>query len=627
MSLRRFLGFFVASSLLAGAVSFVLPFFYDVKQVLIRTWYYLIWGQIVLGLHAFYIVIHPRFAGKIEWSKILISLGIGLTFASIIGFAVEGEFRVLADQTNLLGSALSLHLDRTYQNITEGYFYYDSFHPIASELDNRPALYPFLISILHDLNGVHASHGFVVNLLVASGIGTLFFVAITSVTKSGAIGVLSLLLLLSNPNFSQVVRSSGFEALNMLFLSAFYWQAYLYLREPDEARLEVLLYLLLGASLCRHESIALALPALGTILLGLKNIRWSGGSLRMLIIPFWFVPLNWQMSLTHAINPGDEPDGHPFGLQYLGRNLPKFFEFLWDPWSKGFPTSPLISTLAFIGLAMLSRQWYSGRISVHAKMVSLIIGLGTLLILVVQCAFYMGDVTQVYQHRFMVSHAPALTLLALYGLVQFERQISLHYDIKWMLIAFFTVTALNGLREAQIAYQGRWLTLFREYKASLNYLLKEPKAGTLFISDRPGMFIVHGYGAIGFGTAHEKMESLAEDMRRKLYVNVLVEQQIPYSSPDKAKPDLKLAPGYSLVPVFELQNDAEYYMRLSKIVAKSLPEAPPAEPPVAPHGKGKLGKTPQKAKDAALPKKGALAPSKQQPKVQTSAPTHVELLP
>ncbi len=627
MSLRRFIVFFGASSLLAGAVSFVLPFFCDVKQVLIRTWYYLIWGQIVLGLRAFYNALRPRFAGKIEWSKILVPLGIGLIFSTIIGFAVEGEFRVLADQTNLLGSALSLHLDRTYQNITEGYFYYDSFHPIVSELDKRPALYPFLISILHDLTGFSASHGFVVNLLVAWAIGTLFFVAITSVTKSKTSGVLALLMLLAIPTFSQVVRSSGFEALNMFFLSSFYWQAYVYLRDPDEDKLELILYLVLGSALCRYESIVLTVPALLTVLWGLKGIRWSRGSLRMMVIPLWFIPLNWQISLTNAINPGDDPDGSPFGPHYLGKNLRRFFEFLWDPWFKGFPGSPAIATLAVIGLAFLFRHLQSGGMSLHTKRICLIVGTGTLLIVGVQCSYYMGDVTQVYQHRLMASHAPVLTFLALYGIVQGERKISHRYDTKWILIAIFIVVALNGLREAQIAYQGRWLTLFREYKVSLSYLLKEPKAGTLLISDRPGMFTVHGYGAISFQTASEKMGSLAEDMRRKLYVNVLVEQQVPYSSPDKPKPDLKLAPGYSLVPVFELQNDADYYVRISKIIAKSLPEAPSEVPLVAPHIKGKPGKKPKKAKEEALPKKGALAPSKQPPKVQISAPTQAALLP
>jgi len=80
------------------------------------------------------------------------------------------------------------------------------------------------------------------------------------------------------------------------------------------------------------------------------------------------------------------------------------------------------------------------------------------------------------------------------------------------------------------------------------------------------MYVVHQYGAISFETANDKLGDLSSDLRRKLYQSILVEQRIYYDPKKEPEPRLKVDKGLKLEPVFELQNDADYYMRISKFV-------------------------------------------------------------
>ncbi len=563
---------------MAAGLSFVFPKFYDVRHWLIRAWYAEIWVQLTLTGYVTFLLYRGYLAPSIvnhenrsdTYLKNVYELvGVGLVFVGVVSSAVSAEWRVLADQTNLVGSSLSFHFERAYQNITEGYFYYDSFHPTASGIDNRPPLYSFVISIFHDLFGVNANHGFHVNLLVAFGLGVIFYHLGYQILGRKRYGFLAILIMISWPIVSQVIRSSGFEAINLFFLILFYWQAYKFIQSPSEERFELLLYIFLAASMCRYESLVLVLPCGLLGYLAWKNLSWSDWSPRLLLIPLGFVPLNWQRYLTTSINPGDNPDGGPFGWQYFLPNVRYLGEFIFDPFHKGFPSSPMMASVAFVGLSVFVWRGIKKSLTKAERTMGLVIGLSTLGILVVQCSFYMGDVRQVFQQRFVVSYVPALSVMAVYGFLWFEEELvdrSFRDWALWLLWSGAFALGINGLRHGDIAYQGRWLTLYREYKASLAYLATYPRQNTLFISDRPGMYVVHQYGAISFETANGKLDDLSSDLRRKLYQSILVEQRIYYDPKKEPEPKLKTMENLKLDPVFELQNDADYYMRISKIV-------------------------------------------------------------
>jgi hypothetical protein len=87
--------------------------------------------------------------------------GILLSFAlaGVVFVSVRSDFRILADETNLLAISKSILYEKQVHNVTEGSFYYLNFNPIASEqIPKRPFLFPFLTSILHTLLEIGRAH-------------------------------------------------------------------------------------------------------------------------------------------------------------------------------------------------------------------------------------------------------------------------------------------------------------------------------------------------------------------------------------------------------------------------------------------------------------------------------------
>src|SRR5262249_13002962 len=135
---------------------------------------------------------------------------------------VPPAYRVLADETNLISTSLSLSLDRSLNNIIAMMHVTDDRLQIVQQsIATRPALFPFLVAHLHLLFGYHACFGFVVNFFV--GVTTLVVIVFIGRELFGlTYGVLAAALLAAFPLYTLVVTSAGFDALNAcLFLTLF----------------------------------------------------------------------------------------------------------------------------------------------------------------------------------------------------------------------------------------------------------------------------------------------------------------------------------------------------------------------------------------------------------------------
>src|SRR5262249_23121607 len=80
--------------------------------------------------------------------------------------SVEPSFRVLADEANLVGVSRSLFYHRTANFTVAGKWYFENFWDLNVVTDRRPALFPFLVSLLHLVRGYHAENAFTLNALV-----------------------------------------------------------------------------------------------------------------------------------------------------------------------------------------------------------------------------------------------------------------------------------------------------------------------------------------------------------------------------------------------------------------------------------------------------------------------------
>jgi hypothetical protein len=298
--------------------------------------------------------------------------------------------------------------------------------------------------------------------------------------------------------------------------------------------------------------------------------------------------------MTSALNGGDPEDTVAFSAKFFFKHLKAFFHYWFDFKLRGYPTNLGISIFAIFGLALLTVKAVNQE-GPNRQLTRWALGLGGLAILpflVIHLSYYNGDLReQPAMHRIGLSYAPACAFLAAYFLWRF-----FHWTNRGLFApGVLFLLLLLGLSTASRNPLGRTLVLFREYKEFLSFLDQHPPRGTLLVADRPGMFTVHGYGAIGFETFSKNANEWRSNLERHLYQQILVEQQVFY---DKTKPPTPAIPdGFTLETLHEFQNDSEYFIRYSKLIpAPAIVEEPAphkthrskksSQPESSPHGEG-----------------------------------------
>ena len=198
-------------TLLVGESKYVEPLF-------VNATYYLL-----MVLVASWAVVNLQPASKltktavVDWIKankagILVSLAVTV----ITALAVHPALRVLADETNLLGTSKNFFFNKTATFTTTGKYYYDNFWDAGVVIDRRPSLFPFLVSLLHVVRGYSYTNVFLLNLLVLP----VFVLTSYRLAKSlggEVFGVAAALLVSAHPITLISVRSGGFD-----FLAAFF---------------------------------------------------------------------------------------------------------------------------------------------------------------------------------------------------------------------------------------------------------------------------------------------------------------------------------------------------------------------------------------------------------------------
>jgi hypothetical protein len=85
------------------------------------------------------------------------------------------EFKVVADEVVLGSTAMQMHFERQAAVIVRGYDYAGNFTPLNVYVDKRPLVFPFLLSLVHDLTGYRVANVFVLNGLLSLALTALFY--------------------------------------------------------------------------------------------------------------------------------------------------------------------------------------------------------------------------------------------------------------------------------------------------------------------------------------------------------------------------------------------------------------------------------------------------------------------
>ena len=482
------------------------------------------------------------------------------------------KFKVLSDETNLIGISMDMHQSKKATLPIKG-FNLDYRPPDYTRIiDKLPLLYPLLVSFVHSLRGYSAYNGFVLNFLL--GIGVLFvFYLLVCDHFSRFYAYLGILMVASTPLFVIWVTSSGFETLNLFFIvfTLFLFSRVLAGKNIQNAELLFLTLVLLAQ--CRYESAVFTVAVLFLLPMFLNKEAISKLSIITYITPVLFIPVVWLPRLYAGlpdINRVNEaliqaPSLYDaFSLSNLAANSPKNLVALLglDPYL-GF--TPVISALSVAGVYLLTKKLitdYQNKSARYKTMWSF--GAVTFgLLYFIQFSFYRGDLTIFTQNRFAMTYLPFMVIPAIFFVHEILNNSKTAPKI---VVVIFFVLHLVYFWPYGSQQRHTNVGLFPyEYNKTLQ-LLKDQfnsNSNLLVISDRPNVYLVQFKGAVDYEFANQNPDAILNRYLRE-FDHVIVLQRFSYQTHTPLSAN-RLSNSYRLKELRRINLTREIYLKIFEI--------------------------------------------------------------
>lgn len=513
-----------------------------------------------IAIHLLRVPAYSACRAYVQEHRIGFLLAGGLTV--LVLFSVEPALRILADETNLLGTSKNLFYSQKATFSLSGKWYYDNFWELSSIIDRRPALFPFLVNLQHSVLGYSYRNSFHLNALFFP----LFLFAayrLADALRGRAFAVAVTLLVSAHPIFLMTVRSGGFDFIATTFSLLILKSFYDHLSAPSAGRLAVLWMNLCMFVEIRYESGLFAFPVLGMLIV-FRLIRWE--FLRpyrviYILTPIYFLPRIWQAILRGNV-PEQDPGAIPFSAGHFLENTWDYFRVLRSPFNLAQPHSALIIGLGIAGGILWLYYHWKQRSTLQRASVELRFAATVAVWMVCQFIILFSYVWGRPQHpasaRLVLPVDVFFSFAAAYALGDALRRV--RSLIPLLICGAIFMMSIPAAAEGRFLNQ---LTLIRQASAQWKFFEKLDEKRILIITDRPGLFTVMNYGTMDF-TAAKPGQNLLHELSRRLFVDLYVIQEIDLTT-QKPKPDFELWPETPKVTLYEFQNDANTVIRISKI--------------------------------------------------------------
>ncbi len=502
-------------------------------------------------------------------------------------------FKILMDEIMLLGTSMGMHFDKQAYVPVRAHDLQGAFQLLDGQLDKRPLLHPFLVSVLHDLTGYRPENVFVLNAGLAFGL--LFLVYAVVRRLAGMMGaVLAVLLLSSLPLLAQSATGGGFDLLNLVMITLTLALAVRYFIRPDRPSQQAMLLSAVLLSQTRYESVLFLIPV--GIMLGW--VWWRQGrpllSWETVFVPLLFVPVALHQKIFSAresawelaSQPGFD---RPFSLGYAAVNLPHWLNFFFDTTGE-HSNAIVLSVLGFVALPFLLLWCWR----------------------TMGAARTTGPTIPVAHAIFATGFAAHTLLMLFYFWGRFDdpviRRLSLPLDL-WLVLAVVTVATqfarfkwvwpvLLGL--TGVGYFSFSLPAMARHDYSLDYYVgretewrrefmrAHPEKDYLFIDPEALIWITHKVSATPVRQALERKDILEFNFRNHTFTAFYVFQRYqvdPDTGHLAVQPDYDLGPDYQIETVWERRFTPMTVSRISRVVAV---KGGPTTMPVAPAKAGTL---------------------------------------
>ncbi len=561
---------------LTVALAVVLAFFAVPDQQAIalvsHLGYWFVLGAFILWLRALWQTFEADLRAMrwrtMDWATVtVIFLGGGVLLAH-----ETFGFKIIMDELMLLGTSMSMHLDKTVLTPLRGNDIQGAFMIVEGIVDKRPLFFPFLTSVLHDLTGYRPENAFALNAV-------LTFVFLALVGQLGRLlagrtaGWLGIVLLAGLPLLGQNATGGGFELLNLVMIMATMLLGMRWMERRDGPALTAFCFSGLLLAQVRYESVIYLLPVALMVLL----VWWKEGK-AVLSWPIIFAPLLMiHYPLQHRIfdlrasawemfsKPGYT---EPFSISYVPENLAHGLKFFFARASDQ-PNSLVLSILGclavpFFVLLVLKRvRTLGSQTSVNVTVTMFSLGFAVQFALMM-CYFWGKFDDPVIRRLSLPTHL-GMVVAVLAVLPSFARPVLIRalLGVAALGLVALSVPSMSAHAYSQEYIPGRETAWRREFMAA------QARPDYLMIDNDATLWVTHLVSATPTVMAAEKRrKDIAFHMRNHTFSDVFVFQRFTID-PDTGKMTLRdgddLGPAYVLEPVAERRLQILTLSRISRV--------------------------------------------------------------
>jgi len=508
-------------------------------------------------------------AREVRWATVLTwvkenwpGLVIALVVTIVAALAIHPALRMLSDEAGLVGTSKNLWATRTATFTVSGKYYYDSYWDIGVAVDQRPSLFPFLVSLVHVLLGYSYKNVFLFNLMVLPAF-LLVSYRLAKTIGGETFAIVASLLVVAHPITLLSVRSGGFDFFAAFFALLVIKSLFDHCRGSSPERLAVLWMNLCMFAEIRYET-ALFIPPVVALLLLFRMVTWS--TLRPFafiyaLTPAYLMPRIWQAVFRGSV-PEQDPGAIVFSVTNFFNNARDYFKPILSPFASQPAHAAIVIGLGLVG-CLLWLHWLYRRLRAREwKAPQLIFAVLVMAWMLVQAILVFTYVWGRAQHP-----AAARLVLAIDTFFAFPAAWLLTLLLRrWRpLVAILLAVAVVAFY-LPVASQHRMLnrlTQTREAATTWRFFESLHEKRIIIVADRPGLFTIMEYGAMDFETARQD-PVIFDALARSLFYDIYVVQQINLTTKEPL-PGYDIWPTHPLQTMLEFQNDANVKVRISRL--------------------------------------------------------------
>lgn len=499
-------------------------------------------------------------------------------------------FKIVMDEIMLLGTSMSMHLDRTVLTPVRGNDIQGAFMIIDGMMDKRPLFFPFLASLLHDLTGYRPA-----NLFLLNGVLTFIFLGLVHLVGrmlagrlAGRLaGWLAVALFSGLPLLAHNATGGGFELLNLLMIVATLLLGARFLQRRDEPSLTAFCFSALLLAQVRYESVIFLLSVTLIVLCVWVWERRPILSWPVIAAPLLMVHYPLQHRIFDLRNSAWELGSKPgntevFSLSFVPENLLHAFRFFAARPSDQ-PNSLVLSALGFIAVPffvlLVVKRLRTLRTESPISAATCLFALGFAIQFGLMMCYFWGQFDDIVIRRLSLPTHLGLVIAIVAVLSEFPRPAFVR---SLLGIAAFFLLASGIPSMSAHAYSQEYLP-GRETAWRRQFIAEQPRRDFLVIDNDSILWIAHQVSATPMFQALSPRgrEALEFNIRNRTFSDIYVFQRFdidPQTGKMTPRPDDELGPDFVLETVREERLQTLKLSRLSRLKELRTASGAPARP-------------------------------------------------